>query len=616
MRQLLLAAGTVIGLLSPIVSFAAVPSTGSTIFDLFYEESMNASSQVSPPERIAQYIIEEMRSWGDRGIILSVTDIDRAIAGTLFYDGNDGLCQNKTDVAGNSYEFVQGAASVPGSCLALQNDILSLLAAEMEAEELGGDLMTLASSAELSVADEPHRPLDMALFSLLLRRVWSGTGASIIPWDGSAATEFASLDATLSALEPEDLDEAVLRFHHGYFRDQRENDPRFVGVQDAVATDLSAVARALSITGNPNEVGIFSTPLLTAKNVALWARGDDIGLMWIFPTHAFRLTLKEADEYPEFKEDGETLAYPFAYTGVTPIPGPDGASPLCSRMIGRQGYLCRSLPETVAGCRNTDDGSNTTLVRCSYAPPVTTSGQACPGFDHLYTDTGLPLEDPASPGHLNPALTKADYASICSPEQKIIYQDDVTSHACYISLCLQQSMNGHSLIPGRNSVVLNEASSPYLACIRPDPQLGLYTEIAENSPYPLPEYLGQFLVRDFERQYCSKNGDAPQALLGLCSYNDNENAALPISDALANAQITAQIQEWLGKRGEDYNSIAASIGQRAALDQTIELERKMFAKLTHFVQHIADLFLELKRAPLTQSACPWTGMFRSSTPAP
>ncbi len=103
--------------------------------------------------------------------------------------------------------------------------------------------------------------------------------------------------------------------------------------------------------------------------------------------------------------------------------------------------------------------------------------------------------------------------------------------------------------------------------------------------------------------------------MGLCIYNDNENAALPISNPLVNIQTTNNLITFLAQRSDDFNAIAASIGQRTALDQSIELERKMFGKLAHFIEHIADLFLSLKHAPLTQSACPWTGMFKSSTPS-
>jgi hypothetical protein len=61
----------------------------------------------------------------------------------------------------------------------------------------------------------------------------------------------------------------------------------------------------------------------------------------------------------------------------------------------------------------------------------------------------------------------------------------------------------------------------------------------------------------------------------------------------------------------DYNAIAATMGERAALDQSIQLNRKVFARLAHTIKHIAELILQLKKAPLTQTACPWTGPFKT-----
>jgi hypothetical protein len=63
-------------------------------------------------------------------------------------------------------------------------------------------------------------------------------------------------------------------------------------------------------------------------------------------------------------------------------------------------------------------------------------------------------------------------------------------------------------------------------------------------------------------------------------------------------------------------SLATIIGQRAAGEQAHQVERKVFASLATLVQQTADLILELKRAPLTQSACPWTGPVISSSVAP
>lgn len=607
MKRSLLTIGVAVGLVSPIIAYAQSTSE-KTMFEMFYEEAGKALPTADPSEQVANYVIEEMKKWGENGIQITREDIRFALAGTLF-NGNTGLCVNKKDKNGAAIEFVQGAV-LEGSCISLQRDILSLLQAEQEAEQLGVDLLTIANGAELSIADQPHRPVDMASIALLLRRVWSGLGPSVTPWDEDVAgQEFKKLQDDLKSAN---LDKAVLRFQHGYFRDKAENDPRFSDVEQTIADDLKAIADKLGIKGEPAAIGIFTIPKFKdVPNVALWARKDDLGLMYIYPTHLFKLELKVAGTYPSLKRNSEKLAYPFDYTGgATPAAGMK--SPLCARSVGREGYLCRPQTNLDTNCDNSGAADSINLVKCDEKKTTTTDGPLiCEGFDKIFMDDGTPLLDPASPGELNPALKEADLKKVCDPETAVIYQNDVTSHACYVAFCLAQSMNGHSLVPNRNPVVFNEATSPYLACIRPDPQLGLYTEIANDSPYPLPEYLGHFLVRDFDRQYCSTNGNTLQPLSPLCFFRDNEGSRLPDIAQVYSMIATASNQAEVQARLDAYNAIAASSGERAALDQTVELNRKIFARLAHTIKHVAELILQLKKAPLTQTACPWTGPFKT-----
>ena len=233
----------------------------------------------------------------------------------------------------------------------------------------------------------------------------------------------------------------------------------------------------------------------------------------------------------------------------------------------------------------------------------------CTDFDRLYKDTGQSLLTPDGKPNTQ-HLTPIGSANLCDPNTAVLFEHDIPSNACYIGLCVLQTLSGHTLIPGRNSVLVGEESAPYAACIRPDPQLGTYMEVAINSPYPLPMYIGHLLVRDFDREYCLRNGDPPLGLAGLCAFQDSTGARSPDANQYTFAQllerddgaiVTDQLQLLVG---------AAAIGQRAALDQTIETERKVFAAITNFVSQIATLLQSLSRAPLTKTPCPWTGPFR------
>lgn len=605
---------TLAGLLFLIVP---VSTSAASVFDLYYEATQNEQSAPDLAPGLAEYVIEEMKHWQSDGIKLTIDDIQSVFTSKLWTPSGDGLCQGKRSVIGDRpYTFVHGGGNSAGSCLGLLNDIAYLMNTERRMDSLGTDLLSIAGGAEASIADEPAHAVDMASMALILRRVWSGTGASVIPWDGSAEAELTKLDNDLAALSKGDLDKAILRFRHGMFREQREADPRFAGVQDGILDDLNELASKLGLTGDPEQSGVFSVPRLRTENVAVWARDDDLGLFYVYPTHFPRLKYAPADQYPVLANESEKLAYPFEYSGSTLL-DPRIDSPLCSRLIARNGYLCRPTTAPDINCDNTNNPDNISLVKCGQEKVVrTVSGpRICPDFDRIFNNSPS-LTDPDNPTELNPNLTLADTTKICSPESMVIYQDDIASHACYISFCLRQSMSGHTLIPNRNPVVTNEATSPFLACIKPDPQLGLYTEIVEESPYPLPEYLGVFLVRDFARQYCGVNGNAPQPLAGFCRYNDNDNAVLPLNLYSDNARVIAEQRGAIVYRQQIQGLIATVAGQRAALDQSIDVYQKIFAKLANFIGQTASLLGELKNAPLTKVACPWTGQFTSSPTTP
>ncbi len=592
------------------------PEVGhASVFDLHFDDLQKTGESAYPSNKLMDFIINEMQGWGKNGIYLSYADIKNAVLGILWTAEDDGLCQAKLNTSGQEINFVLGASD--SGCLDLRTSILSLITAEKDAESLGDDLLMAANGSELSIADETHRPVALGTLSLLLKRVWSGTGVGIIPWDGTADAELLALDTALSGLGQEELEKVILRFHFGYFRDIDEQDPRFSGLSPAVETALGDIASTLGIIGSGAMVGEFSTPALKrTKNVAFWARKDDLGIHWIYPPHFTRFDIKRADQYPINRRgsSGSVLAYPFEYTGTVSREGTYIHSPLCSRTVGKQGYLCRKVPVPPDTCINTNTGA-ISLIECSVTTKETLQGpDICGGLKNLYLDDGTPLVDPENAEHLNPELTPADMTKLCSSGSQVQYKDDITTHACYIGRCLAQSMSGHTLVPNRNTVVTNEATSPYLSCIRADPQLGLYTETGHDPSFILPSYMGHLLVQDFEREYCLKNGDAPRPMFGDCVFRTETLVKAPTQDGAGTMKLILDNATEISINQADFLSRAIEIGHRASHDQTITVEQKLFAIMAKFIRTMADLLLELKRAPITKTACPWTGPFKTFGP--
>jgi hypothetical protein len=602
MRKLLATTGFLLLALPIAVS-------AQSLFDMFFADTGKTSEAAYPSDDAAGFTIQEMRRWNGQGVVLTPEDLRYAVDGDL-----GRLCNRKQDSNGGSVEFLQGAdASVGGSCIGMQTAILSLLAAEREGEDLTSTLHSIAYGSELATADEINHSLNVGSTAELLRRLWSGTSAAIIPWDPAADGAVRSLAAALS--REKDPGRAILRFRHGYFREQREGSSPYGDTGADVQASLKEIADILHIAGDPLSLGEYPSQNLPGfQNAVLWARKDDLGVTWIYPeSYPYRLSTTENGSkiyerdgiYPSIAEGAETTAYPF----WQPAPeNPSLETPLCSRTTARHGYLCRPVQSDDAPCVDPDDPDAISLLVCSVDVKTHAHGpDECDQIRLLFQDDGRPLVDPADPGHVDPTLTPADIEKICTPETRVLYKDDLISHACYAALCLRQSEDTNALIPGRNPTLVGESLSPYLACIRDDPQLARSIEVSQKSPYSLPPYIGHFLVRDFEQEYCAIAGQSAHPVLGFCTEREDERTQSPTRDTLSTESTLLEEAANRAETREEFLGLAAAIGQRAAVDQSLDVHRKIFASLASFIKQVANLFLELKKAPLTDNACPWTG---------
>lgn len=595
MKRTALLIGLLLALAAPRVTLAA----SGDFFHSMFEDTSDTYSSVYPKGAMETFIIEAMREWNDTGIVLTSADIRAAVNGN-----HKGICSDdKVDTNGKKIEFTQA------NCYELMTALVSLIRGEQEAVLLAKDLLFITNGSELSVSDEPNRPVHMPHTALLLRRVWSGTGGGIIPWNEDHDDLVSELDTLLS--EESDIDAVIRRFRHGYFRDRRENDPTLQGIGDPIRDKLRQLADALGISGDQQAVGEFAVPKLS-NNMGFWARKDDIGLYWVYPIRFKYWNIQPGGTYPRMVSNGENLAYPYSYEGSNPRA--NIRSPLCSKTTARQGYLCRTLPVDVPNCENTGSDDEVVLVKCSEKNERHDVGPLiCRDLQNLYVDDGTPLTIGNDNSRLNPDLTPADTRNLCTPETKTLYQDEIIGHACFVGHCLEQTMSGNTIIPNRNTTLVSEATSPYLACMRTDPQLGVYTETATDTPYSLPPYIGHELVMNFEQFFCAQNGKTAHPVLGFCRYRDEDRAKNPPKNQ---AQYIAGLSEESFMVDEDLDTLseaATAIGYKASLDQSLEVHRKVFAKLTGLVQQVADLLNELKRAPLTKAPCPWTGPFSSAS---
>lgn len=599
MRYLLV----LVGLLLPLAASA------ESIFDTFWDEAESSIEGYDPSQEIIDFVIESAKTWNGHGVIITEDDIPHALSGNT-----SALCKDKQDTEGNKISFANGSAVTKGSCSALLHDIQDLIKAERVAEVLADDLLSLAVGSELATAAEPRDMMDIPTAVQGIKRLWQGSGVTVLPWNTAADDALRNLISAIRATEEGELPKAMIRFHHGLARDIFEEDPRFAGIGNEIRDALFALASVLGTNPDDPEPKAMLTPTLDIDNIQLWVRTDDLGLLWIAPTKQHRLSLKLPEDYPVYHESGDRLAYPFAYEGPHSL-FLDTESPLCSRPMGARGYLCRAVPDIDTACRPSDPNT-ISLVDCTESSDpeiVDQTISACLDLYPIYQDNDDELF--RSDGSLNPGLTPAAAGTICQPESKVQYPAGIMTNLCYSDACLRESMSGHSLFPGRNPTLAYESTSPYLACVRPDPELGLFTESMKSIPTPLPSYLGTELVTDFVGALCQVTGSVPHPLAGYCMYQQNLRSAVPTAGQLEQLTRTTTEGANVVLRSSDMHSLAANVGLRQAIDQSVQTHRNALQPLATFLTEIASLFRELERAPLTTAACPWTGPINTtSTP--
>ncbi|MEQ1849654.1 MAG: hypothetical protein ABL890_03635 [Candidatus Peribacteraceae bacterium] len=581
-----------------------LPMTASaaSIFDTFWQEAADDAYETLVPKKVTDYVIEVAKTWGEDGIVLTESDVLAAMKGNT-----SALCNGKKNVAGQPLKLADGTAELPTTCRGLMQGIVNLVSAEKEAMKLADDLLALAVASELVTADEPREPMDIPLAVQGLKRLWQSTGAVRLPWDPAADEALGTLNSALSALETEELHEVVYRFHHGYYRDSIERDDRFGPAGDEVESALSFIAGMLDIDPNSTVHADIMTPSLGIPNVGLWARADDIGLLWNVPTSSFVMSLALPEEYPAYHEFGDNLAYPFSYEGS--FSDATRSSPLCSRNMGRFGYLCRPIPSTDLDCdpRSTDRISLTRCEELSQTENVSQTSSQCILDYPIYVDNGTDLYDPDRPGELHPELIRAGTGTICQSGATVQYPAGIVQNLCYTDVCLRESMSGHTLIPGRNPVLAYQGTSPQLACTRPDPALGTFLEIPMTTPTPLPPYIGTSLVQEFTTTFCQTTGSLPHPLGGLCKYDETQRSTTFTTSQLQQLSRTENEKTTVEDEQRFIRSLPVGVALRSITDQSLVTHRTALQPFIAFLDAFSSLLLELLQAPPPDAMCPWTG---------
>ncbi len=588
----------------------AVPTGHASVFDLLLEEAQRqVRAEEVADEEMVKYVQRIFEEHPDTPRDLSEEDVMSAAEGD-----EDAFC-----------------ASMDGShqgCISLMKDILFVIEQENEARVLADELLAIASASELASADEPSRPLSIGPAAQAFNAVWSGTGAQTLGWpdDEALGQLVMQLKDALDTKSPLETAQAVKRYHFGLFRGEGERLAGDTGTLHTYAQDvgdiLLRIARHPSLLIGPSRasgsmVGEYTPPSI-GENIALWAREDDIGIHEIYPTHLARFDVSPArSTYPAYGSGltvfsgavAAALSYPFEYRGPAPSFAKGVDSPLCDRASGRFGYLCRPLSSASSSCAAPSDSSSSVLLTtCAESSSVREIGPTICSPEVFSERFLIERRNEDGTYEQDSSFMEWDAPSVCSPLTRVTYDSSLATNACYIGACLAESWNEHSLIGNRNPIAVFEPSSPYQACMRDDPQIGVYAEMPPAVASSVPPYEGPALVRALDREYCGQSGQAFPGFAGLCEIRVMRWLGSP-QQTYATVTESAEVSRAFHGQSRAHLLEAAYVaGQRFALDQALPVYRHLADGMAHFVQETADLLIDLtESAPLTTTACPWTG---------
>ena len=116
---------------------------------------------------------------------------------------------------------------------------------------------------------------------------------------------------------------------------------------------------------------------------------------------------------------------------------------------------------------------------------------------------------------------------VCDPNRTTNYQNTIGGSMCYLDQCVEQSVEEHRLIPGKQTFAAGEEAFTAEACIKPATDLSTVTTVPLVVTPPLPPYRPGLLIQQMDASLCQQNGLPPQSPPSKCAFSALKNLQSP-----------------------------------------------------------------------------------------
>ena len=129
-------------------------------------------------------------------------------------------------------------------------------------------------------------------------------------------------------------------------------------------------------------------------------------------------------------------------------------------------------------------------------------------IDDNSADIGLPDTCADAVTNLDPRAQKMinSLPQVCTPDCQTKYLNTIGNNLCLIGQCVEQSLEGHKLIPGRWATTVEGESFPNESQAGKDPNLGAFFLSSPDLSVPFPPYRPFTLVQELDNALCQVNG--------------------------------------------------------------------------------------------------------------
>jgi hypothetical protein len=192
----------------------------------------------------------------------------------------------------------------------------------------------------------------------------------------------------------------------------------------------------------------------------------------------------------------------------------------------------------------------------------------------------------------------------CTPGCETEYENTIGNNLCYISQCVEESLEAHRLIPGRIPYVTQDEAFPWDSCLKDRSEIPDLVAIPPLTRTFIPPYRGRELVEQLDMLLCQVSALPRLSPPVLCSFHPTRRNNLPLRTYADTISSFLEMNTTSALRTEDVRGSAQNIGTRIGTVMYQQYLHKSMREFSDLVRAANGLIHAIGETTLPSTACP------------